>query len=174
VEGPAHCFGCHSEIDRDSRPLRPLAGRKGGGQVRPPGEHRPFELVIPNISSDRETGAGTWTDEQLVRAIRQGIGHDGRTLFTFMPYKALRSMSDEDLASIIVYLRTVPPVRNALPLAKKRTEEGSPASPHRRGRTPAGYRRRQPGTPPGTRRSRPGQSLPRSRRRPGRPAPRRR
>jgi mono/diheme cytochrome c family protein len=115
VEGPAHCFGCHSEIDPESRPLRPIEGRKGGGRVSPPTPNTPFQLVIPNISSDRETGAGAWSDEQLARAIRQGIGHDGRTLYIRMPYRAFHSMSDEDLASVIVYLRTVPPVRSQLP-----------------------------------------------------------
>ncbi len=115
VEGPAHCFACHSEIDRKSRPLRSVAGKKGGGRVDPPTATRPFQLVRPNISPDRETGAGTWTDEQFARAIRQGIGHDGRTLYIRMPYKYFHSMSDEDLASVVVYVRSIPPVRNKLP-----------------------------------------------------------
>jgi len=115
VEGPAHCFGCHSEIDRKSRPLRPIPGKKGGGRVDPPSATRPFQLVRSNISPDRETGAGTWTDEQFARAIRQGIGHDGRTLYIRMPYKFFHSMSDEDLAAVVVYLRSIPPVRNKLP-----------------------------------------------------------
>lgn len=115
VEGPAHCFACHSEIDPGSRPLRPMPGKQGGGRVSPPTDHIPFTLVYPNISSERETGAGSWTDEQLARAIRQGIGHDGRTLFPMMPYRNFKSMADEDLASVIVYLRTIPPVHNPLP-----------------------------------------------------------
>jgi len=75
----------------------------------------PGRIVAPNITSDPETGAGTWTDDQLARAIREGIGHDGRALFPMMPYQSLRHMSDEDLASLVVYIRSLPPVRNLLP-----------------------------------------------------------
>ena len=53
----------------------------------------------------------SWSDDVLARAIREGIGHDGRALFPMMPYQLYRQMSDEDLASIIVYLRSLPPVR---------------------------------------------------------------
>ena len=72
-------------------------------------------LIAPNITPDPETGAGNWSDDALARAIREGIGHDGRALFPVMPYPHYREMSDEDLASIIVYLRSVPPVKNQLP-----------------------------------------------------------
>jgi hypothetical protein len=40
----------------------------------------------PNITPDRETGGGNWTDDEFARAIREGIGHDGRTIFPLMPY----------------------------------------------------------------------------------------
>jgi len=49
----------------------------------------------------RKTGAGNWNDDLLARAIREGVGHDGRSLFPFMPYSDFRAMSDEDLASIM-------------------------------------------------------------------------
>jgi mono/diheme cytochrome c family protein len=75
----------------------------------------PDGLVHPNITPDKETGAGTWTDAQFERAIRHGIGHDGRELIDFMPYAFFRSMTDEDVASVIVYLRSLPAVRNPLP-----------------------------------------------------------
>jgi mono/diheme cytochrome c family protein len=74
-------------------------------------------LVAPNITPDKETGAGNWSDDTMARAIREGIGHDGRTLFPIMPYQNYAAMSDEDLASVIVYIRTIPPVRNQLPIA---------------------------------------------------------
>ena len=72
-------------------------------------------LVASNITPDEETGAGRWTDDMLARAIREGIGHNGRTLFPLMPYENFRAMPDEDLASVIVYLRSLVPVRNPLP-----------------------------------------------------------
>jgi mono/diheme cytochrome c family protein len=90
------------------------SGSEGVGQVMW-FKDLPGRIVAPNITSDSETGAGTWTDDQLARAIREGIGHDGRALFPMMPYENLRHMSDEDLASLVVYIRSLPPVRNALP-----------------------------------------------------------
>src|SRR5262249_24670977 len=62
-----------------------------------------------------ETGSGTWSDDALARAIREGIGHDERTLFPIMPYAHYRIMPDEDLASVVVYLRSLPPVQHPLP-----------------------------------------------------------
>lgn len=115
VEGPALCFGCHGETDRDARPTRPMPGTEGSGTIFPASERLPFDVVVPNITPDVETGAGTWTDEQFARAIRQGIGHDGRTLFGVMPYALFHSMSDEDLASVVVYIRSIPPVHKELP-----------------------------------------------------------
>jgi mono/diheme cytochrome c family protein len=107
------CLFCHSEPDPAIEGLPIKAGEAGAG--RPiTAEDLPW-LVASNITSDRETGAGGWTDDVLARAIREGIGHDGRALFPFMPYPNYRHMSDEDLASIIVYVRTLPAVRRALP-----------------------------------------------------------
>ena len=74
----------------------------------------PGHVVAPNISPDPEAGAATWTDDQLARAIREGIGHDGRALFPMMPYEDFRQMSDEDVGSIVVYLRSLPAVHNHL------------------------------------------------------------
>jgi len=113
VEGLVQCFFCHSEIDYHHRGGQPLPGKKGGGFLFPPEESEvplPYRVVAPNISPDPEYGAGNWKDSDFVRALRQGIGHDGRTLFNLMPYEYFRSLSDEDLASIIVYERSIPAV----------------------------------------------------------------
>jgi hypothetical protein len=75
----------------------------------------PGRVVAPNLTPDIETGAGNWSDDMLARSIREGIGHDGRTLFPMMPYSNYQKLPDEDLASIVVYLRSLPPVRNPLP-----------------------------------------------------------
>ena len=115
VEGPAHCFQCHSEVNWEAPGAQPKAGRKAGGTVFP--EKGMEWLVAPNISPDPETGSGKWTDEQFARAIREGIGHDGRRLFPMMPYMNFREMSDEDLASVVVYVRSLEPVSNRLPIA---------------------------------------------------------
>jgi mono/diheme cytochrome c family protein len=113
VEGIAQCFHCHSEVDNKHRGGLPIPGEKGGGHVFPTEEAllpAPYRAVAPNISPDPEYGAGKWKDSDFVRALRRGIGHDGRVLFPLMPYQYFRNLSDEDLASIIVYIRSIPPV----------------------------------------------------------------
>ncbi|HEY0005080.1 MAG TPA: cytochrome c [Pyrinomonadaceae bacterium] len=113
AENVSGCFGCHTVLDW-SKPGAPVtAGKEGSGHTWAHQE-MPW-LVASNITPDKETGIGNWSDDALARAIREGISQDGRALFPIMPYESFRRMSDEDLASIIVYLRSVPPVRNQLP-----------------------------------------------------------
>ena len=113
AEGVTQCFMCHSERDWTLPGAPPKAGRKGAGVVISDSDD--LRLVAPNLTPDKKTGAGNWPDDALVRAIREGVGHDGRPLHKQMWYGAFRSLSDEDVASIVVYLRTLPPVENALP-----------------------------------------------------------
>jgi hypothetical protein len=108
------CMYCHSEHDWKAPGGPVVESKLGAGQVFPIAG-MPGTVVAPNITPDSATGAGTWSDDQLARAIREGIGHDGRTLFPLMPYEHFRSMSDEDLASVVVYLRSLQPVQNSLP-----------------------------------------------------------
>jgi mono/diheme cytochrome c family protein len=109
----AGCMGCHSEHEWKTTG-EILPGMEGSGEVMPIAD-LPGRIVAPNLTPDKETGIGTWTDDQLARAIREGVGHDGRALFPMMPYENFRHMSDEDLASVIVFLRSLTPVRHPLP-----------------------------------------------------------
>ncbi len=104
------CFGCHAERDwsRFDGPIIP--GTEGVGGPMPL-EGFPGELVVPNITPDPETGIGAWTDGEILRAFREGIGRDGRALFPLMPYPYYRHMSDEDAEAIVAYLRSLPPVK---------------------------------------------------------------
>ncbi len=125
VEGLLQCPACHSENDFSKRPFEVFPGKKLGGFVFPNielGLAGPNRVVAPNISPDPEYGAGTWKDADFVRALRQGIGHDGRTLYPLMPYSYFRDLSDEDLAAVIVYERSVPPVHIKRPKTRL-TEE---------------------------------------------------
>lgn len=111
------CDGCHSERDytRFGAPVVP-SGR-GRGQVMPL-KGLPGTLVAPNITPDRQTGIGNWTDGEKIRAIREGVDRDGNTLFPMMPYPSYRYMSDEDVQALVAYLDTLAPVRNPLPKTK--------------------------------------------------------
>ena len=114
VESVSACFACHTAYDSKD-PVKSYAESKskgGGGSMAMDGA--PW-LYAPNITPDEETGAGRWTDDMFARAIREGIGHDGRALFPAMPYQNYRNYSDEDVAAIVVYLRSIPAVRNELP-----------------------------------------------------------
>src|SRR3977135_3158414 len=116
VDGVVGCFGCHTDQDWSKPGAPPVAGKEGSGHTWAD-QDTPW-LVAPNITPDKETGAGNWSCGMLARAIREGIGHDGRALFPIMPYPSYRQMSDEDLASIIAYVRTVPAVSKRLPTTK--------------------------------------------------------
>jgi mono/diheme cytochrome c family protein len=109
------CMGCHAEHDWTAHDAPILPGTLGAGQDMNLLKGFPGQVTAPNITPDPETGAGTWTDDQLARAIREGVGHDGRALFPFMPYLDYRTLSDEDLASIVVYVRSLKPIRKERP-----------------------------------------------------------
>jgi mono/diheme cytochrome c family protein len=121
TNGLLQCFVCHSERDWDKPGAPPKAGKAGAGVVwRDDGEHR---LVAPNLTPDVETGIGRWTDDMLARAIREGVGHDGRALHPAMWYSSFRGLADEDLAAVIVYLRSLYPIANPLPRTQLADDE---------------------------------------------------
>ena len=109
------CVACHSQRDEKAPGMPALADKLFAGAPFEEGADLPGHLVAPNLTPDKETGVGSWTDDMLARAIREGVGHDGRTLFPLMPYQNYREMPDEDLASVIAYLRTLAPVKNSVP-----------------------------------------------------------
>jgi mono/diheme cytochrome c family protein len=114
AEDVAGCMYCHSPHDWRQHEAPILAGMEGAGEIFPL-QGLPGVVVAPNLTPDHETGSSSWSDDQLARAIREGIGHDGRALFPIMPFQHYQRMSDEDLASVIVFLRSLRPVHNALP-----------------------------------------------------------
>jgi mono/diheme cytochrome c family protein len=114
VEHLAACADCHSPHDWTKHDAPILPGMEAAGQNMAL-KGLPGFVVAPNLTPDPETGSGTWSDDALARAIREGVGHDGRALFNIMPYENYRRMPDEDLASVVVFLRSLPPVRNPLP-----------------------------------------------------------
>ncbi|HWR53349.1 MAG TPA: cytochrome c [Bryobacteraceae bacterium] len=111
----ADCSGCHSERDfsRFAGPV--VAGGTGKGMVFPPELGLPGKVVAPNITPDRETGIGAWSDQEKIRAIRDGVGRDGKVLFPMMPSHFYRAMSDRDVDSLVAYMNTLAPVKNSLP-----------------------------------------------------------
>lgn len=68
-------------------------------------------LVSMNLTS-HETGLGNWTDEEIETALRIGVNPDGRRLFPLMPYANFFNWAESDMAALIMYLRTLPPIDN--------------------------------------------------------------
>jgi mono/diheme cytochrome c family protein len=114
VNNVAACIGCHSPVQEDKPGDPPVDGRIGAGRdFGDWGPKVPFHLRAPNLTPDKETGIGNFTDGEVIRAIREGIGKDGRALFPQMPYVTYaQTLSDEDALAIVAYLRTLPPIKN--------------------------------------------------------------
>ena len=103
------CFECHSPLEPGGREI-PVASKLGAGDILDERQRH----VAPNITPDMETGAGT-DRYSAVRAIREGIGHDGRRLSQAMPYVYFSVLTDDDVHALVALLRSLPPVRNRLP-----------------------------------------------------------
>jgi hypothetical protein len=69
-------------------------------------------FVGENLTPDKETGLGSWTDEQIIAAIRTGKTPEGRELSPVMPYPALSHLSDVDAQAVVAFLKSLPPVSN--------------------------------------------------------------
>jgi mono/diheme cytochrome c family protein len=66
----------------------------------------------PNLTPDKATGLGNWTDAQIATALTTGVRPDGRVLAPIMPWHAFANLTKGDVAAIIAFLRTVPSVSN--------------------------------------------------------------
>jgi mono/diheme cytochrome c family protein len=110
VNGIVACGNCHTPRDADTTAIAEMH-LAGAFQV----ERAEFTAYAPNITQDQETGIGAWSDEEIIRAIREGVRRDGTIIGPPMPIGSYRDMSDSDVRAIVAYLRTVAPVRNSLP-----------------------------------------------------------
>ena len=107
----SRCMVCHSEHDWTAHDAPILPNTFGAGQDMNILAGLPGKVYAPNITPDPDTGTGGWSDDALARAIREGVRQDGHALFQLMPYRDFRVMSDEDVVSTVVYLRSLPPKR---------------------------------------------------------------
>jgi hypothetical protein len=103
------CMSCHTERDKSKPGWPPIPENQFAGALLYKTDST--YLYAPNITPDKETGIGNFTDDMIARAIREGVGHDGRSLH-YMPWRSLRNLTDEDVASIVIYLRTIPAIKN--------------------------------------------------------------
>lgn len=108
------CGGCHApggdDVEAADRVNGPLIGYVEDinfGPIR-------GTFGTPNLTPDDKTGLGNWTDAEIARAIREGLDKDGVEL-AVMPSYDYHSLSDEDVAAMVGYLRSLEPVNNEIP-----------------------------------------------------------
>jgi mono/diheme cytochrome c family protein len=109
----ALCMDCHSVRDWDKFGGPPIPGTEGGG-----GEVFTREMGLPGVfyaTNITPAGIGDWTDGELFRAITSGVNKDGEALFPIMPYMYYGRMDEEDILSIIAYIRTLDPIEAEYP-----------------------------------------------------------
>ena len=106
------CQDCHTPGHFLGKPdmARALGGSEVGFEMPGLGT-----FYGPNLTSDKATGLGAWTDEQIVTAIQTGVRPDGRVLAPIMPWRALSVLTKPDAAAVVAYLRSLPPVANKVP-----------------------------------------------------------
>ena len=75
----------------------------------------PFKVTAPNITQDKETGIGSWTDAQIKTLLRTGVRPNGVTIAMVMPVGFYDIMSERDLDAVVAYLRTLKPIKNTVP-----------------------------------------------------------
>ncbi|MET1028791.1 MAG: cytochrome c [Dongiaceae bacterium] len=106
------CNDCHTPGYFHGKPdtSRILGGSDVGFNVPGLGS-----FVGPNLTPDKETGLGSWTDEQVVTALQTGLLPDGRILAPVMPWRALANLTKSDARAIVAYLKSLPPVHHQVP-----------------------------------------------------------
>lgn len=119
------CGGCHTDgaLIGTPDPKRQLAGSSIGFRIPDLGTFYP-----PNLTSDRETGLGAWSEAEIVAAVRTGVRPDGRILAPAMPWHAYAALTDADALALARYLKSLPPVRHAVPPPTGASE--TPPSPY--------------------------------------------
>jgi mono/diheme cytochrome c family protein len=104
----ADCAGCHT-----ADPAKPFAG---GKRI-----DTPFGRIFsPNLTPDRGTGIGAWSDEEFYRALHDGVAPDGSRYYPAFPYPSFTKITPDDVMAIRAYLTTLTPIRNVTPAPKLR------------------------------------------------------
>lgn len=112
----AVCVDCHSIRDwsKYAGPIKPETF-SSGGEVFDENMGMPGKIYSKNITP---AGLENWTDGELIRAITCGVNKDNTALFPIMPYPNYNKLTNEDLYSIVAYVRSLKPIKNEVPETK--------------------------------------------------------
>ena len=119
VRGPAACGSCHTPMgpltkNKNDRRVGPIPGMEFAGHAE--GDDSFGQVTYTNLTPGGPIAS--WTDEEVVRSIREGIRPDGSTIGPPMLIPVYRHLSDNDVKSIVLFLRSLPAVENDLPRSK--------------------------------------------------------
>ncbi len=103
------CGNCHSP----KGPKGDIPGKHFSGGLS--WDEPPFKVTAPNITQDKETGIGSWSDADIKNLLRKGVKPNGTPIATIMPTGFYEIITDRDLNSIVAYLRTLKPIKNKVP-----------------------------------------------------------
>jgi mono/diheme cytochrome c family protein len=103
------CGNCHSP----KGPQGDIPGKHFSGGLS--WDEPPFKVTAPNITQDKETGIGSWTDAQIKTALRTGKAPNGVQLAMVMPTDFYDIITERDMDAIVAYLRTIKPIKNKVP-----------------------------------------------------------
>jgi mono/diheme cytochrome c family protein len=119
------CGGCHTPGALTGKPdmRRHLGGSDVGFQIPGMGIFYP-----PNLTPDRETGLGAWSEAEIIKAVRTGERPDGRMLAPVMPYHNYARLTDADARALAGYLKSLQPVRHQAPAMRGPSE--TPTAPY--------------------------------------------
>ncbi len=97
----ANCYACHTDVENDGLPL-------AGGRAM---ETQFGTFYPPNITADKETGIGHWTEKQFAQAVRKGLAPDGSHYYPTFPYSAYQNISDSDIKALKAYIFSLKPLK---------------------------------------------------------------
>ena len=103
------CANCHSP----KGPPAAVAGKDFSGGLR--FNEPPFDVTAPNITPDKETGIGNWTDAEIKTLLLTGKNRHGVPVAEIMPTAFYPILTPEDLNAIVAYLRSLPPIKSKVP-----------------------------------------------------------
>ena len=112
------CGACHTPGALEGAPQMEMAfagSRIGIAYSNPLGDESPGVVYPPNITPDKETGIGLWSDQQIERAIRIGLGRHADRRIAVMPWQGYTKMTEEDVTAIVSYLRSIEPIDHQVP-----------------------------------------------------------
>src|SRR6185437_11536161 len=108
VNGVLTCGNCHTP----KGPSGDIMDKAFSGGLS--WDEPPFKVTAPNITQDKETGIGKWTDAQIKTLMRTGIRPNGAHIAMVMPTGFYHIMTERDLDAVVAYLRTIKPIKNTV------------------------------------------------------------